>query len=534
MLKLSPINTKTFSGKTFAVAGLAAAIALAGCSSDNPDEGSSISSTAVSGIAVDGYIAGATVYVDYNNDGRKNAGEPSAITDKDGYFTTSKDGNTDYCADDASTLEKIHCLKVKELGSSFVIRTFGGFDLYTGEPFSGSLARRVSVGSDGVIPSQMISPLTSMLVDVTEPTAQSDLLMDFGLTSDDLDADFLDSAGFTAPRVNVAIKLHKVVTIFSEAFTELYEEFGQERSFPESPNAIIYKALADSISAQGSMNSTALNAAFDAVQTAIDALYANDDDVTAPFGSVNKTSVVNNALSIIGVVDSAIPSGSAQFADVKTRVIGVETVVKKMVDGDTDVSAAVTEASNTGSGLYTAIDNALNAVGGDIDFTALTEVNYSSPDYSNVAVVGGGSFADLANKQLFISLTDGAASGSGYLFFNSEQGASGGELKLCLEYDDGVAGEPEFEETNGVLLSGSWLSFDDSKLILNLAGSLTLSLADKGLTSGSQHRYTLSYGGETRSWISDSGLQDELESQNVVEQPTDDASCEALLSPPLA
>ena len=145
--------------------------------------------------------------------------------------------------------------------------------------------------------------------------------------------------------------------------------------------------------------------------------------------------------------------------------------------------------------------------------------------------MGGGSFADLANKQLFLSLNDGAASGSGYLFFNSEQGASGGELKLCMEFDDGEPGEKAFEETDGVLLSGSWLSLNDSKLILSLAGSLTISLFDRGLNAMDQQRYTLSYGGETRSWVSEEGLLNELEAENVVEQPSDDASCEALLSP---
>ena len=529
MKKLTMKHTLSFSKKTFVLTALAAAISLAGCSSDNPDEGGSISSTAVSGIAVDGYIAGATVYVDYNNDGRRNAGEPTAITDQDGYFSTAKDG-TDYCAADASELEQLHCLKFSETGTGFVLRTFGGFDLYTGEPFTGSLSRRVNVGEDGVIENQMVSPLTSMLVDIPEDINQTALLNVFGLADADLDADFLDSAGFTALRVNSAIKLHKIVTLFSEVLSDQYEEIGQERSFPETPDAIIYKALAENLLETNLLNLATLTAAFDDAETAIRALYDEDDDLFAP-GFAAGSTAIQNALDILGLVDNAIPIGSTDFADAQTRVIGVETVLKKMVDGDADVPAAIVEASNTGSGLYTAIENALNPVGGDVDFSALTQVNFNAPDYSQVAVVGGGSFADLANKQLFLSLNDGAASGSGYLFFNSEQGASGGELKLCMEFDDGEPGEKAFEETDGVLLSGSWLSLNDSKLILSLAGSLTISLFDRGLNAMDQQRYTLSYGGETRSWVSEEGLLNELEAENVVEQPSDDASCEALLSP---
>lgn len=527
MKNLKKGDYMNFSKKTFAITTLAAAVSLAGCSSDDPDSGSSISTTAIPGIAVDGYLAGATVYVDLNNNGRKNAGEPSAITDKDGYFSTAKD-LTDYCADDASSLEAIHCLKTAAVEDGLVIRTFGGYDLFTGEPFEGSLATRVVVGENGVVGNQMISPLTSMLVDVADDDQQA-VLDAFGLDQDDLDADFLDSAGYDANSVNSAIKLHKVVTLLAEAFTEQYEEFGEERSFPETPNAIIYKALAESIDAQGALNAAAISAAFTAAQTAITALYTADEDVNFP-GNANGTSAISDASDILGLVDNAIPV-STTLADAKKRVIGVETVVKKMLDGDGDVADAITEAGNTGSGLYTAIEGALT--GGDVDFSALTAVNYSAPDYGDVAIVGGGSFADLANKQLYVSLSDDGESGSGYIFFNSEQGANGGELKLCLEYDDGDNSSTEFEETDGVLLTGTWLSIDDSKLILSLAGSLTLSLTDKGTTSDDKQRYSLSYGGETRNWISDDGLLDELESQDVVEQPSDDATCEALLTPQL-
>lgn len=527
-----------FSKKTFVVAGLSAAISLAGCSSDNPDEGSALSSTSISGTAVDGYIAGATVYIDSNNNGRKNAGEPSAITDKDGYFSTSKPDATtgetvDYCAGDATTLQKIHCLKTSEVGTGFVIRTFGGYDLYTGEPFLGSLSRRVAPDSEGVVANQMISPLTSMLVDIPDADDQQDLLDFFGLLGSDLETDFLNDDAYNldtvkgATLLNGAIKLHKIVTLFSEVFSEQYEAFGEERSFPETPNAIIYKALATRLAASNVLDLSTLTNAFSDAQAAIRALYNADEDLSAP-GSVSGASAVQNALDLLGLVDNVIPT-STSFANAKSRVIGVETIVKKMVDGDGDVAAAVIEAGNTGSGLYTAIDAAL--AGGDVDFTALTKVNFNTPDYGDVAVVGGGSFADLANKQLYVNLGDSLndPNGSGYFFFNSEDGATGGELKVCLKYSDGNSNTAEFEETEGVLLSGTWLSLDDSKLILKLAGALSVSLTDKGMLN-TKHRYSLSYGGETRSWLSDDGLLDDAESQSVTVQPTNNATCATLLN----
>jgi hypothetical protein len=513
-----------FSKKTFVVAGLAAAVSLAGCSSDNPDEGSASSSTSISGIAVDGYIEDATVYIDADNNGRKGSGEPSAFTDKDGYFTTGKDG-TDYCSDNATAIQKTHCLKTSEVGSSFVIRTLGGFDIYTNELFLGSLARRVTPDDDGVVANQMISPLTSMLVDVTNTDAQQDLLDFFGLASSDLDADFLDSAGYSASTVNSAVKLHKVVTLFSEVFTEQYDDFGDERSFPETPNAIIYKELATRLAASSVLDQTTLTNAFNDAQATIRAIYDADDDLTAP-GSVNGMAVIQNALDLAALVDNAIPT-STNFADAKSRIIGVETVLKKMIDGDSDVGNALTEAGNTGSGLYAAIDLAL--VGGYVDFTELTKVDYSAPNYADIAIVGGDSFADLANKQVYINLSEGGKTGSGYLFFNNEGDESGGELKLCLEYDDGNNSSTEFEETDGLLLSGSWEARNNSNLTLKLAGSISLKFIDKGMKNG-KFSYGLSYGGEMRNWLSEEGILDETESQSIVQQPSNDGTCSSLLS----
>ncbi len=520
---LSNGSTMNFSKKTFVVAGLAAAISLAGCSSDNPDDGTTLSSTPISGIAVDGYIERATVYIDIDNNGYKNAGEPFALTDKDGYFSIGKDG-TDYCASDATVFQKKRCLKTTEVGSSFVIRTIGGYDLYTGEPFLGSLARRVTPDTDGVVPNQMVSPLTSMLVDITDTDDQQDLLDFFGLASSDLDANFLDSAGYNANTVNSAIKLHKIVTLFSEVLSEQYEAFGEKSSFPETPNAIIYKALATRLASSDVLDNTTLTNAFNDAQAAIRALYDADENVSAP-GSITSTSSVQNALDIIGLVDNALPSSTA-FSDAKTRVIGVETVLKKMVDGDSDVAAAVAEASNTGSSLYSAIDSALAA--GDADFQALINVNYNAPNYDDVPVIGADSFANLANKQLYINLNEDSKTGSGYMFFNSSESATNGELKVCLEYDDGISGPLSFAETDGVLLFGTWEASNDSNLSLELAGGISLKLIDKG-AKDNKYRYTLSYGGETRSWLSDEGILDGAESQSVTTQPTNDASCKTLL-----
>jgi|GEM_PF-3878165 len=511
--------------KPFAVASLAAAVALAsGCSSDDPDQGSTLSTTQLSGVAIDGYLAGATVYLDISDNGEKNAGEPFAITDKDGFFTTAKD-LTDYCDSDATVAQARHCLRTTELGTEVVMRAYGGFDLYTGEPFAGSLSTRVTV-VDGVVENKMISPITSMLTDVTDATQRQNILDAYGLAESDLGRDFLDSAGFDATTTNAAITFHKIVTLFANIFDEHYEEIGTESGFPDNSNGLIYKALADAMGGS-KLNGTSLATAYTAAESAIRALYVEaDQDV--PIGMApNLATTLTNAGNLIGLIDNALPV-STTFADAQSRVTAVEMVVKKMVEegGDGDLAAAIAEAGNTSSALYAALDAAT-----DIDFSALVDINYTAPVYTDVNITGATPLTALADKQLFIAHaqdSDGI-SGSAHFFFDSDELGSSGTLDVCLKYQD--SNDERVEETEGTLVNGTWFAIDDNRLILTLEGSIDITLINKGLDNGNA-KYSLSYGGEALSWVSNNstGLLSSSDSGFELEQPTTNEDCVALLT----
>ncbi len=540
--------------RAFTVTGLATAVALvAGCSSDNPDEGSDLPSSSLSGIAVDGYLAGAKVYLDYNNNGRLNAGEPSAITDKDGYFSKAKDG-TDYCANAASTAQKRYCLSSIGSGNDVVLRSQGGFDIFTGEPFDGSLSARISPDDfevDGTLLDQKISPLSSMLTNVSD-AVKTQILTAYGLNESHLDQDFLSEAGYNADITRAAISFHKVVTIFSELLDDQYDEFGEDFGFPQSTNGLVYKALADQINNLGDLKdlssgqlSTALTAAFAVVQVDIQALYDADEDLN--YSPVDGTAAIANAVKVIGLVANAIPSGTL-FAEAKSRVIGVEMVVRKMIEERQEnvpdvaqIDAAITEAEDTNSGLYTALEGT-----SDVDFTALVGVDFTAPNYADIDISGAIPLTDLAEKQLFVAydededLSDNK-SGSAHFFFNADESGIAGTLNACLKYSDGnPKNEPDYtgqdkedtnvEETEGTLIDGTWFAIDDNRLVLTLEGSFDITLISKG-AKGSKTKYSLSYGGETVSWLSDDGLIDDL-SVNSVTLPTDNAGCVSLLAPP--
>jgi hypothetical protein len=74
--------------QVLAVIGIISALSLAGCGSGG---GSNSSLTAVSGKVADGYLVGATVFLDKNGNYQLDAGEPSAITDANGAFALTVD-----------------------------------------------------------------------------------------------------------------------------------------------------------------------------------------------------------------------------------------------------------------------------------------------------------------------------------------------------------------------------------------------------------------------------------------------------------
>src|SRR5690606_21541400 len=66
-------------------------------SGGNGGSGAGATSRAFYARAIDGYLAGATVYVDQNENNRLDAFEPRALTDNDGYFSYNQITDTDYC-----------------------------------------------------------------------------------------------------------------------------------------------------------------------------------------------------------------------------------------------------------------------------------------------------------------------------------------------------------------------------------------------------------------------------------------------------
>jgi hypothetical protein len=129
---------------------------LVGCGGGDDNGNTNVQ---ISGAVVDSYVAYARIYVDVNNNGKFNSEyEPYAYTDKDGYFSVSKDGNTNYCALNPKQYNYRYCFKITQVQENgAIIRVQGGRDLLTTQTYDASM----SLLTNGELNNLVINPLTS-------------------------------------------------------------------------------------------------------------------------------------------------------------------------------------------------------------------------------------------------------------------------------------------------------------------------------------------------------------------------------------
>lgn len=261
---------------TFNKSALAASIslvtlALAGCGgASSQDSGSSTSSVKLSGLVVDPYLAQAKVYVDLNNDGvHQFSTEDFAYTDKDGYFSVSKAG-VDYCASTVAE-DKAHCLNTSQISSSAVLRIEGGYDVATGQKFTGSMEMSLDL-SKGAQSLGAANPLQSLYTAATTlDTAGKNAILDFigtadtGYTSTQAERDALVSAltrdflaqnktggsGVDPAKFKRAMQVHKASAILALALEQKYASWMKANTkvnnklMPTSAGKFVYAAIAE-------------------------------------------------------------------------------------------------------------------------------------------------------------------------------------------------------------------------------------------------------------------------------------------------
>ncbi len=554
-----------------------AAIALTGCGTEEQDSGissrSTDSNTLVKGaIVVDGPVARGTVFIDLNGNLKKDSFEPSALTDNNGYYNSDVTRKISYCytqdeLDDrswgffgtysgyTSQLHPEYCLKLSDahrqgLDDNSKIIVTGGYDLYTGEPFEGSMSIPTSNiiaeltfgGTFSQILGQVaITPLTSIAGNSSDGiTSLAELLE---LTGDQNYLDPVDQNGngqadeFEAVKNKFAVtyQMHKFVTIVADWVKDRYPDIGEHDKLPNDVSSLIYQQF-ESLTAG---TTEKYNEAWAAIFADITKLYADAGVALPAPATVNQINDLTIKLLSVSIAvinafgntgDSAITGGNLgselTFANVKARVRGVEVVVSKILQGSSYTNAITALLDPT----YRENLKGNGADGDNINFTQLVE--FEGTDFATASATakdtaGSSLSTDLAGKYVEFSSNSTGLESSAAIFFTGEEGATRGEIHLCLKYLDDDKPNDRLE---GDYISGNWETLpalnNTVMLGLNYVGYRTAVLKKIG-TIGNNTDYRFEFADEITKFSSDQS-EFEATAENVV-IPTDSNSCKTYL-----
>lgn len=212
---------------------LAMTMALAACgggSDSSPAPTPAPTPVPTSGKAVDGYLAGSTVFCDINKNGAADTGEGTTTTDANGNFTFAS-------------------------GCSGTIVVFGGVDATTKYPFKGTL--KAPAGS------AMVTPLTSLLADTGMTAAQLATALGLPAGTDVTKIDPADGKNQDLLRTTLAVQ--QIIQQLANTLGGLAGSTDTASLYSKVAQSVAAALLASPatplFSADGTVNQTAMNAA---------------------------------------------------------------------------------------------------------------------------------------------------------------------------------------------------------------------------------------------------------------------------------
>lgn len=507
-----------------------------------PQDSGSGNEVSVGGVAVDGYLARARVFVDTNQNYVLDAWEPSALTDGDGYFSYNPNSQTNYCELPQSDSRTVHCLRTVEGLGEVPIIMVGGYDRITNEPFVGTLTVRADISEASATATVTGSPLTS-LYDRFDAGAKATFLNNEGLTEAGLRSDFLAAVKIARdradkadpvsstdlPPIQLAWRLHKVVDIIASRLEANFPGVFGGTNQPADATAYVYDALAVALMADYNGGAPAADlAAFIAAGTNVEDVVAAANtailnDFSADYPAITGIDVVNDVpnlaawvRSFSAMVDNVFV-GIGQKDDIEARARAIEVVAGLM--RDTTIALAP----------LASLPNIQNAINLATDATYLTGLRSNQTDVADLtgqfAAPGGDTLTNLASdysgrKTLWESLNNQAAgtgtagdtlSGSTLNIANNDDPANPQTAELNFQ----PSADPNAGTLEAVIdfsaegldipadptkpITGTWEQVDDYNMVLNLdvADGVTMPVIVKTDPAGG---YTFDLGGETKTW----------------------------------
>lgn len=523
---------------------------LSGCGSDQ-DQGS-VSSSNVEGKVVDGYVAYALAFIDTNNDNQLNAWEPRALTDSDGYFTTSKDG-LNYCALPEESKRRIYCLSsTAEVPSGTTLRFVGGYDISTGEPFVGTLSTTVAKSADGQIQPRVSTPITSLLVknrdtvrilleendpNITEQeikTIQDQVISLFAthhnFTVDQLESDFYAEVQENDPNtplseidarlMALALKLHKAADILADAVEDINpEKFGSDPDFPDNATGAVYDALfwawyhsvnenpnidytIGNLLSETTNNDEVLNFAYYLQYYALNNRVFNAL-ISETEAHPTLVAAFQRAAQLNTLIDNKISAG-ANLSEVNAiaRSVEIMTAQARKADPAYNMSgdfAAVEQLMND--------SNFIDAMGTDgVDVAAISN-NFNSSTLSTSTIQAATRqtpYPDLAGATTKFSANQGQDQIQLYFHRPDSETPSFGDLSTCVKYTS--KGESSSYYTSGSLFRGTWELLDDFTLLFTMEivggteSMIAKLISSQPVSNGIEWTYSFDFNDELSEW----------------------------------
>ncbi|GFE84829.1 hypothetical protein GCM10011487_68290 [Steroidobacter agaridevorans] len=508
----------------------------------NPSGDGGASSRVFHARAIDGYLAGATVYVDQNANGKLDAFEPRALTDSDGYFSYNHRTGTDYCA--AGGLTQF-CLRGGiAADAEVVIRVTGGYDTITQLPFEGMLSLRSSdLDRDDL---RLVTPQTSMVADAGSATqAKLDALIKAGiLDSTGLNSDPFDNAG-QMTRAQAAVIISQVFGTVAELSLPAATFEDIESSVWANSYIAMSAQLIEGIDTGSGIFQSTFGSAEALEELARRAIFTAVNPGEIMPGSYQLPNpaliqpLLQNTADIIALNEEllaalngwATPEELA--AILRLQRIAAERALQNPNDPELPDLYDWARAQITPGGLGTD----LTGLGmSDIDVAKLVDRQFDFDPISNsisasatIPAEAATAFAALVNTAFSVSLDKPDEQGDALLFVTGANGARSGEIKVCVRYrgDDGDFDTTSSSDPNGALLvGGHWSLLDDHTLTLslNIAGGARSMLLKAVGTNATGLDYRFDFGDDLENW---SGLAPAGFSAGSV--PTSDATCKASL-----
>ena len=428
------------------------------------------------------------------------------------------------------------CLNISGSNADANIIITGGYDLYTGEPFEGSMsisaADRKAAEEEGN--ELAITPFTTL------STASSDELTTYletlGIENanenllDPLNADGTtkEDGDLKAKDFAITYQMHKFVTVVDAWVKSIYTEIGDHDDFPNDINSLIYKQFEN-------LDKGIYTSAWAGLLADIGLLYSNAD-VALP--AVPTTAQINVLVTNLTAVNNAIETafgynsttktedGTLTFANVKARVRGVEVVVLKIIRGmDYTSSLAALSDSNY---LENLAGDTSDENKGSLNFTQLVEFEGDTAGLVNAsitaAISSGASLGSLAGKSLQFSDDDPEVNSQVAIFFTGETDSSRGDIHMCFQYDENELKDSSLK-LEGNYISGDWEAVEvlNNTVVLNMDIFGGTSAVLKKIEAG---KYRFDYAGKITKFDSDS---DFVVTSDETDIPKSSDACKVLL-----